>query len=129
MKDHKKILQLIENVDPNDTAALDEIDALVEVYVLQITFGRDESGCRVTKEGWKVQEPAKYTRSLDAQEGIDVNHWELRVWQIGKEFSAWMGSPWSDEKGRITINSENRFPTEPLARLHAKIQAIAYERA
>ncbi len=70
-----EILNLIENVDPDDTEALDEIDAKVEMYALELDepYERDESGrrfCLFGKEKKKlyVAEPYQYTRSRELAE-------------------------------------------------------------
>lgn len=117
-----EILKLIENVDPSDTDALDEIDLLVEDYVY-IPMGV----CPAIKWPWKKnpKPEIKYTRSRDALKAIrpewkfsmshsppvELYHCILQRNMGGpSELIDWARSRW--------------LPTEELAELHATIQAI-----
>lgn len=108
MKDHETILKMIEEVDPNDTAKLDEIDRLVDEYewngVSQLLY------------------PPQYTRSRDALKEIRPNGWVFTI-TSGNEPLVWC------LKNGVQIKAVvNEFTTEELAELHAIIQSIAYER-
>ena len=78
MKPHEKILKMIEEVDPNDTATMEEIDYKIELYITGIETIRDESGRRIYilhkgtnyESKCYVKEPPEYTRSFDAIHSI-----------------------------------------------------------
>jgi len=140
MTDADAILKLIESADPNDSAALDEIDARVWVYVVEpcLKFSHFdgchphyfcERGKGPYKLGGSGSKAPRYTRSRDALKSIrpkewlfDVyretfeDKWNCKIWTTGQEF---------DEK---YPSLARKLPTEELAELHAIIQAIQHER-
>lgn len=127
------ILKMIEDVSPDDTAKLDEIDARVGFYLgdhknLEEYYkGKDQNAKIEHAIFWG--HITKYTRSRDALKAIRpegcwveriIQHktsknWDCTIAIIGEVFSV------SDKA--ITL------PTEELAELHAIIQAIEYERS
>lgn len=128
-----EILKLIEEVDPSDTAKLDEIDARVDAYVSGRPFnGYDhKTGLYETIDGNEACEwnPHSYTRSRDALKAIRPHqgHSLFRLfnsdsWDTWQAQIAWY--PTSVAK----YCTSPHLPTEELAELHAIIQAIAYER-
>ncbi len=135
----KEILELIERVLPDDTAAMDEIDARVWCFVKELAFEEIESNwCWFILDGIRSKRPmdymAKYTRSLDAQEAIDTNGWFFDISNI-------LPYPWKDNTvitrcraykwGPFCISPKSfrsDLSIEVLARLHAKIQIVDYER-
>lgn len=125
----QKILEMIENVDPADVTALDEIDLLVEEWRIDEVFERDATGRRVSKDGWYVSEPLQVTRSRDALKAIRPEDWyfdiEAAFWSDGARYYAQADSPLNETE--IPFVSGD-FLTEELAELHAIIQAIDYER-
>ena len=137
----KEILKMIEEVDKEDTDKLDEIDARVHEYLGYYWHGDgDISEHKIMAGHWGYEkmvrtyrgcfvcdcrtdrdfapDPKEYTRSLDAQEAIDLSEeWEYSICSDStRGFNCNYGdrySPWLD--------------TEPLVRLHAKLQAYIWE--
>lgn len=145
MSDAKKILEMIEAVDPQDSDALDEIDELVFKYVTNFidmggnilkkdqifVFGKtsvelhDENGVFSRIDGLNLP---SYTRSLDAIVAIQPEGWKFDVSAF-----CWPCCPVQEYVGgarRIdgTDIHSKVCVSEPLARLHAVIQAIEFER-
>lgn len=122
----KKILELIEAVDINNTAALDEIDARVSVYITNAVTNWQNSLGRAKQ----------YTRSRDALKSIRPE--SMEVYSINNKYykdkleKGWCVS-YSVRKDLTTtlqqFNHDPVAPTEELAELSAIIQAIAYERS
>lgn len=132
MKDHELILKLIEEVDPADTARLDDIDEKVRFFI--DGFKRPhpeiigESAYIIHTYGWD-----EYTRSRDALKAIRPKGWEIQIQSFGKKSDCW--SCYITKK-TDTFTTEKHLQshldahqTEELAELHAIIQAIAYERS
>lgn len=135
MKDHEIILKMIEEVDPSDTAKLDEIDAKVELYNLEISIARDENNRRfyVLNKGTAyeskcyVAEPQQYTRSRDALKAIRPEGWFYNIGHNESNSGGLFACSMYSHTNSPLKNSPD-LPTEELAELHAIIQAIAYER-
>lgn len=129
MTDHEKILNLIENVDINDTAALDEIDRLTWFF-----FGGKERN--VIPPHWDRQWQPYYTRSRDALKaarpdgrfGFAVPCEGNR--ESNKSVTGFAGVCFSEDKDSHfdTTLDYDPLPTEELAELHAIIQAEVWER-
>lgn len=149
MAEFKKILELIENVDPNDTDALDEIDARVWLWIknkgefksIEVTdvdpydqtydkfihikdpvpsgFGYD-----ISKYGWWTNGVGNYTRSRDALKAIRPEGWQHNSEYYGNDYSFTMKKPY---KNGLWLHS-CWLPTEELAELHAIIQVLDFER-
>lgn len=129
MTDAYKILKMIENASPYDTATLDEIDARVwcylnNVYLVrfdfhgtnrEINFGDSKTG---TFKG-EAKDVPLYTRSRDALKRIRPDGVVIQVTYYPQGFQG-------DAVG--SKGKSPRLPTEELAELHAIIQAIVYER-
>jgi len=141
----KQILEMIESVDPSDTAKLDEIDARVWCYLESHTFAcikwdrifvLDEHQCEIEKFNGICT--LKFTRSRDALKAIRPEGWQYCMEHspaIGFQCTLQdkMGSP--DNPPNIfkspwyKAGSGGRTGlTEELAELHAILQAIAHER-
>jgi hypothetical protein len=136
MKAHEQILKMIEEVSPDDTAKLDEIDAMVWCYLLKVTFHHmiaDYEGD--TAYRWSVtakeaqaisQDALEYTRSRDALKAIRPEGYTIRDYHFLPCFG-WKVSICGSADKAIDFTAKD-LPTEELAELHAIIQAIAYER-
>lgn len=131
--EHKKILELIESVDPQDDAALDEIDARVWCWLNREKYlGRHEcADCFLaTIDGAKFfighKDVQKYTRSRDALKAIRpegwcvLNDYSLNAWKVSYRCV-------TEALGKEEFCSKF-LPTEELAELSAIIQAISFER-
>lgn len=129
----KEILKMIEEVSPNDTTKLGEIDALVWCWLNDKTY----SGSRIVTvedrmfryvehqyEDGYINAP-RHTRSRDALKAIRPEGWIYDCeWYSKNRFTARFYKLDSDE-----IQEESPvLPTEELAELHAIIQAIEFER-
>lgn len=126
MTEVEKILRMIEEVDPADTAKLDEIDARAHNFFLGFTEGPvndryDWGWC--THNGFILNAP-KYTRSRDALKEIRPD--DFVITQISQHPKRGFIFNASDTNG--VTHTTPFLPTETLAKLHAIIQAIAYER-
>jgi len=114
MTEAQTILELIEGVDPADTAAMDEIDLAVinefwpETAAYHIELGYNNP---------------KYTRSRDALKSIRPEGWGLES-IISEKYNRVRVF---QTHGKSNLKSEY-LPNEELAELHAIIQAIQYER-
>lgn len=125
------ILRLIETVDPQDTEKLDEIDARVWVYLVNGDFlGFDSRGnieyTRIEDDGKPIPFCAEqYTRSRDALKAMGPSGYAVET----------LDSVFVNEC-RCKLLSEDmdtqfertHMPTIELAELHARIQAIQFER-
>ncbi len=107
-----EILSLIENVDPSDTAKLDELDARLFMF---ITHG---SGKVTWPRDYNVQPWAgvKYTRSMDTAYGILKAGAALSL-NVNHDGTA--GYQYWPEKGCYPVESENDLPSACLAIIHA----------
>ena len=131
------ILKMIEEVDPSDTAKLDEIDARVWCLLHEARFKKMLSTPEHYKHGYfsyyqgsvwgskMVYPPMQYTRSRDALKSIRPEGWIYDCeWYSKNRFTARFYKLDSDE-----IQEESPvLPTEELAELHSIIQAIDFER-
>lgn len=132
----QKILSLIENVDPNDTDMLDEIDARVDSYLAQYTFLKmyHEERYMAERSDGTIGHytPLRYTRSLDALKQIRPDGW-CNGWHVNPQ-----GTQTDVEKyycNRFSMNAVEfdfigyrNCETYELTELHAIIQAIDYNR-
>lgn len=135
-----ELLKMIEEVDPNDTAKLDEIDASVGELITGVFYIKEEEGKCVTdvtcaKTGKSLEFTHKpypqYTRSRDALKAIRPEGWTFRnLYHYPKpdgEYGFVMtNNPLNLLKQYQVVGKSNQ--TEELAELHAIIQAIAWER-
>lgn len=108
----KEILKMIEEVDPSDTAKLDEIDARVWCCLM---------GCRFES----MNHP--YTRSRDALKAIRPEGWRWWVSQQDDNAGTW-NAGCQQQHVPYHVMLEGGFKTEELAELHAILQAIQCER-
>lgn len=128
------ILKMIEQVDPADTAKLDEIDARVWCFVKKVKYkkhGRADTGLWVLYSGnWNNLSTPLYTRSRNAlkairpecPDGFYVGENTAQNF-IGARWVCWINSG-SDYNQEFRGDGK----TEELAELHAVIQAIDHER-
>jgi hypothetical protein len=130
MTDAETILNMIETVDPTDTAKLDEIDARVCCYAKGYEFEQMDGDSNLY---WAMMphdrhvclSTPKYTRSRDALKAI-------RPEALGLENYVGRGGV-TDANAFFYLNHQKvhfRYTgdTEELAELHAIIQAIEYDR-
>ena len=124
---------MIEQVDPNDTDKLDEIDARVAKYLNpDCEIGKDENGWFITEQKVITDYPTNFSRSRDALKAIRPSNWKTEINILN---SVHLESEWSHckiyrTKGNGRIDEEFFSPelkSEELAELHAIIQAIEYE--
>jgi len=130
--DAVKLLQMIETVDPSDTAKLDEIDARVWCFlndrVLRFTEGKRrfrytlQCPLSMPPHRKRLNKEEYYTRSRNALKAIRPPVWSI-VNQAGDR--GIYCNIVMDEKASFFCSCAK---TEELAELHAIIQAIAYER-
>ena len=132
----QEILRMIEEVDPADTAKLDEIDARVWCYLNDKPF----AGMLLRGNGFRYLMPNQFevtvffengnvlnvSASRDALKAIRPEGWNLEIEVWGKpqaRCTIWK-RPFCD----TGIRFSRWLPTEELAELHAIIQAIEHER-
>lgn len=133
--DSQTILTMIENVDPKDTATLDEIDCLTHLYLGYFWHGDLEphengaghwglmKGCHCVNEDYFAPDCRHYSTSIDAQEAIDTQGCLVDLYQQNnKEFSCSLYY-------HIDIQLYSpHLPTRPLALLHALVQLTEWKR-
>jgi len=144
------ILKMIEEVDPSDTAKLDEIDARVYEYLGFYWHGggdsknwqemaghwyfglpmNDKGVCLCRSDREFAEEPPQHTRSRDALKAIrpGLQYYMHKdqgatLWQC--TFAKW---DVSGKNEHLEIKSP-WLKTEELAELHAITQAIEHERS
>ena len=137
MSDYKKILDMIEGVDPKDTCTLDEIDARswcwLEEYIFKNGVSRpygklDFNELVKTDKGYywtngrNKKWAKKYTTSRDALKAIRPEGWEIAI----HEHCYGAFTVFLDNEQFRTPTSEGA--TEELAELHAIISAIQGEK-
>ena len=145
MTEAKKILNMIENVDPSDTDTLDEIDARVWCWIrgIALDLAPRDSGYKSPRISYmdnagKLLRTDLYTRSRDALKAIRPDGWHWRINQL-LEGKGWengyicvLTKTQLETTGRLNVifvSGKNRvLPTQELAELSATIQAINYER-
>lgn len=150
MSDAKKILEMINSVDPADAVRLDEIDALCWCYVYKQEYVGHrridpvwKTVCHVPKHdnenglqvGFKWADCAsvaawakEYTRSRDALKAIRPEGYTLSLNTIVL-MANWESYATLTEAGGGYQTKPECLPTEELAELYAVIQCIEYERA
>ena len=119
------LLKLIENVDPQDTGAMDEIDYLTWCFVEEM-----EPVSPASDYGFIG---LKYTRSRDALKAIRPEGWSIDACGISFYSGGYFCNMWR-HSDKFMVESEpfpdpRRVGTEELAELHAIIQAIEHERS
>lgn len=147
MNEIQTILKMIEEVDPADTAKLDEIDARVWCWLngyIYIPHNYSDTWNYRYKPDEKFEgyicgslgtgeDAQKYTRSRDALKAIRPDGWLMNEIFEYKEVAS-LGTRHSWHVGLIkkfpeeAVESPGLMPTEELAELHAIIQAIEWER-
>lgn len=125
MTDVEIILFLIEQVDPADADALDEIDVRVWCYINSEVFHEGtEYNCGFDNPYGVGNDVRRYSRSRDALKAIRPEGWLINgIWQ---DQDGWFCVGISKTKERF--QSPDTMPTEELAELHAIVQAIGLER-
>ncbi len=144
------ILKMIETVDPNDMAKLDEIDARVYDYICEnhkLEVIRSVKAFFLRNCGnfedfinsiIKKEIAPKYTRSRNALKAIRPEGWVFEVCYELNELGSSYYCPAYRYNGEFWLASNDigemftdmwSGPTEELAELHAILQAIAYERS
>jgi len=121
MTEIETIYKLIENVDKDDTATLDEIDMKVVEYL-----GLDKFHCTIELNGKQVADAGfMFCTSIDAQEQIDTEGWQYNINAIDDRVYVTMN--WWETGNTVQIDTP-KLPTEPLARLHAALKVVEYKR-
>lgn len=137
----QNILDMIETVNPNNTNALDEIDARVWCWLNNWTFSF--IGSRKEPYGFIAKQDhdgpvcedvpkAQYTRSRDALKSIRPEGWHYECNKICNG-TYWAAMHEETSEGVSGDEEGESFQawylkSEELAELHAIIQAIEYER-
>ena len=124
------ILKLIEEVSPDDTAALKEIDARVWCWLNNKTYDthaifNDVVSIWFGNKGKSVHQFIRYTRSRDSLKSIRPEGYFSIDENGTKGWQASINRPDDGPSGPCFIITG--MPTEELAELHAIIQAIEYE--
>lgn len=128
MQEHEKILQMIEQVKPDDTAMLDEIDARVSCYIhphIELVEYNNGACHAIRNSDGFTGMPPQYTRSRDALKAIRPDGWDVLCFQ---QYEGENSFELMTLDNKVRTKEYLKFPTEELAELHAIIQAIAYER-
>jgi hypothetical protein len=122
---HKKILKMIEAVDPSDDAGMDDIDELVFRYCGNGCYPAIPLLRRLIY--WYSKFP-RYTRSRDALKAIRPEGWI--TYKHGQDMATgvWITVLVNLDYGGKNAKSSGEQLTKELAELHAIIQAIAHER-
>ena len=122
------ILRMIESVSPDDSKALDEIDARVWCYLNEYLFHHMAYGTpyyTASSVGRYCRE--EYTRSRDALKAIRPENWTFDIYNTVQNGSNCEGQ-YMKEDDIVIYRMSPRLKTEELVELHAILQAIAYER-
>lgn len=134
MIDHEIILKMIEEVSPDDTKTLDDIDIRTFLFLTKHLaphpkFWDEDDNKNVECIKKLEMKVPKYTRSRDALKSIRPEGWTwvANTQDEGCHFNYYSPNPNHMRRLSRVMPSEY-FPTEELAELHAIIQAIAYER-
>src|SRR6185503_4501272 len=126
----QEILRMIEEVSPDDTAKLDEIDWRTDCYLrnTEYPFKAWQICAEPNPESEYDNARPLYTRSRDALKAIRPVGWmfETRLFcnTQGEKNLGYGGLAYKN-KNRI----ETPYLTEELAELYAIIQAIAHDRS
>lgn len=142
----QELLKMIETVDPNDTAKLDEIDARFWCWINGHNFlyrGKEkwpsmQDFIGSNRDNFYVRHGANekqsgfdyvptYTRSRDQLKQIRPDGWKFLMCLKPIE-RQWQCSMYDPQHDGIYSQSP-MLHTEELAELHAIIQAIEYERS
>lgn len=135
MSDAQTILKMIEEVDPADTAKLDEIDArvmcLLEGWEFKDYFKR--YNCDGT-QAFTLDENETlfclhYTRSRDALKAIRPEGWSFQRMYSFADGTTQLCLHKVIEGCEKAYTASRLLPTEELAELHAVIQAIDRDRS
>lgn len=135
----KDILKMIEEVSPNDTTKLGEIDAKVWEYVTGRKSTLRHKGSVSSPDGyWHSDDgatidclPPQYTRSRDTLKDIRPHGWVTMLVEFdnGGGFILGWNCCLKNIQDKLVTSRPGTLPTEELAELHAIIQAIEYERS
>ena len=138
MTQASEILELIENVDPEDSEALDEIDGYVTSYIFEQELklkppppkqdSHRLSMAHIDYARWCAGDVPygyrEYTRSRDALKSIRPDWgYEMYYQHMSNSVGFWCNLETYKQSFTSPV-----LPTEELAELHAIIQAIEYER-
>lgn len=126
---------MIENVDPEDTAVLDEIDARFWCWIEGHSYAGTVNGKHLYEHedgsayvnSWQGDDnpcAPKYTSSWDASEAVRPKGWVLDLLET---FSGKFACMMEHENGDC-VRCISLAKTAALTKLHAIVQAIAKER-
>lgn len=123
-------LSLIENVDPADTAGIDEIDKRTQAFLHgldQEGTGADQFGELRVWEMYSEDEYKPYTRSRDALGTIWPKGWLFGTTIGSMDYNKFYCVGFKHEQWNTKVSGAE-LGTKELAELHAILQAIEYER-
>lgn len=127
MTEAKKILKMIESVDPNDTETLDKIDFFVLQYYLFNSVSETAAKGTSFFEGKDVPLIVpQYTRSRDTLKSIRPDGWTMGIMP---EKLQRKGECIAIAYGHLKEFKSIISATEELAELHAIIQSLEWERS
>jgi len=138
MTDAETILKMIEEVDPEDTENLDEIDARTMCFIqgwefLETHLGQFEYKIPGVMSFMPFYETTpKYTRSRDALKAIRPEGWFFTIMPhliVGGGFLQVEAEAENSKYDNKLSTLAEELQTEELAELHAIIQAIEYDRS
>ena len=141
MTDHKKLLEMIENVKADDTEALEEIDVRAFCFFINETLKEwspsdfefnviEHNMTHIYGNFDYKDECQQYTRSRDALKAVRPDGVKFNMQDCSEPWHKYWGWRCTAIRGLDDYEYYAReLPTEELAELHAIIQAIAYERA
>lgn len=139
-----EILKMIEEVSPDDTAKLDEIDIRTHCWLRNREWGgwhvegSDATGSWALHEGKRVENSytnhssfTRLTRDRNWLKLIRPHGWVTMIVEIdnGGGFILGWNCCLKNIQDKLVTSRPYTLPTEELAELHAIIQAIEYERS
>lgn len=132
MTEAQKILEMIENVSPDDTDTLNEIDARVLKYTNKWVSHYDpktetlvwDEKANAENDVWNLFRVEQYTRSRDALKSIRPEGWK---WFMSHNVGIFTFVYHTGDHNKPEAHGDD-LKTEELAELHAIIRAIEWER-
>lgn len=126
IKQGQHLLKMIEDVDPEDTDTLDEIDARFCEFVYHGELC--DLGIEVLSERGRIYQVQKYTRDLQSLHDVMPDGWYITKCFMLKDYYVFGLSHDFELNGKPFTNTELSHPlkTMHLAWMHALIQAYIY---
>lgn len=136
MTDYTDLIHMIETVDPTDEVMLEEIDVRATMFIYDYPY--NPCALEIAGNGYRIVHlPRGFARVAELSLSVDEckrkqpEGWSpvfIAVADFGKGNSHIWDFSLQQSNGLDPIIVTGFGRTEPLARLHAVIQAIAYER-